>query len=82
MLCRFLVRDVEIQDPGQGDLIAILDAGMYAETTASQFNGRPRPATVLVHGDKSDVIKRRETFRDVFATQCIPARIEQMCDGE
>lgn len=78
----FLVRDVEIQDPGQGDLIAILDAGMYAETTASQFNGRPRPATVLVHGDKSDVIKRRETFRDVFATQCIPARIEQMCDGE
>ena len=77
----FLSRNVFVQDPGEGDLMAILDAGMYAETTASQFNGRPRPATVLVHGRESEIIKRRETVRDVFATQCVPARLEVLQDN-
>lgn len=76
----FISRETPVIAPKEGDLIAILDTGMYAETTASQFNGRPRPATVLVHEKESAVIKRRETFSDVFATQCVPARYEQMRD--
>ncbi len=74
--------DMLLRAPKEGDLLAVLDAGMYAETTASQFNGRPRPATVLVSGSGSDIIKRRETIRDVFATQCVPARLECLRDRE
>jgi diaminopimelate decarboxylase len=59
----------------RGDLVAMLDAGMYAETTSSQFNGQPRPATVLVNGAAAEVIKIRETIDDVFAHHRVPERL-------
>jgi diaminopimelate decarboxylase len=59
----------------RGDPIVILDAGMYAETGSTQLNGIPRPATVLVNGASSEIIKERETVEDVFAKHRIPARL-------
>jgi diaminopimelate decarboxylase len=59
----------------RGDLIAVLDTGMYAETTSTQFNGMPRPATVLVSGRSHELIKRRETVEDIFALHRIPERL-------
>ena len=35
----------------QGDLLAVLDVGGYAEVLSNQFNLLPRPATVLVAGE-------------------------------
>jgi diaminopimelate decarboxylase len=58
-----------------GDLLAVLDVGGYAEVLSSQFNLLPRPATVLVHGQACDVIRRRETLDDLLATQAVPARL-------
>jgi diaminopimelate decarboxylase len=60
---------------GPGDLLAVLDVGGYAEVLSSQFNLLPRPATVLVDGDTCEVIRRRETIDDLFATQVVPARL-------
>lgn len=57
------------------DIVAVLDAGMYAETAANQMNGVPRPATVLVNGDDAEVIKERESIQDVFAHHRIPVRL-------
>jgi diaminopimelate decarboxylase len=59
----------------RGEPIVMLDAGMYAETTSNQFNGIPRPATVLVNGDEAEVIKERETVEDVFVKHRIPTRL-------
>jgi diaminopimelate decarboxylase len=55
-----------------GEPVAILDAGMYAETASTQLNGIPRPATVLVNGSSSDIVKARESVDDVFARHRIP----------
>jgi diaminopimelate decarboxylase len=60
---------------GRDDVLVVLDAGMYAESAANQFNGMPRPATVLVCGDQADVIRERETFADVFRANRIPGRL-------
>ncbi|MGW3949543.1 diaminopimelate decarboxylase family protein [Streptomyces sp. NPDC004752] len=59
----------------RGDILAVLDAGMYAETASTQFNGVPRPCTVLVNGDRVDVIKERESVLDVFAQHRVPPRL-------
>jgi diaminopimelate decarboxylase len=32
---------------------------------ASNYNARPRPAEVLVDGDKYSVIRKRETYEDL-----------------
>jgi diaminopimelate decarboxylase len=65
----------------RGDVIAILDAGAYAETPSTQFNGVPRPATVLVNDGTAELIKERETVADVFARQRIPERLRPASRG-
>ncbi len=49
-----------------GDLLAIMSAGAYAFTMASQYNTRPRAAEVMVDGDKAHVVRRRETIDSLF----------------
>jgi diaminopimelate decarboxylase len=51
---------------GGGDLLAILSAGAYGFTMASQYNSRTRPAEVLVEGSSYRVIRERETFEDLI----------------
>lgn len=58
-----------------GDTIAFLDTGAYQEACANNFNGLPRPATILVRGARAEVVKRGETVRDVFRRDVIPSRL-------
>jgi diaminopimelate decarboxylase len=77
-----LARDRELGELRRDDLVAFLDAGMYAETVSTQLNGVPRPATVLVDGDRAELIKERETVNDVFARHRIPARLRPGADEQ
>ncbi len=43
----------------RGDLVAIADAGAYAASMRSAYNGRPRPAEVIVEADGSLTLARR-----------------------
>ncbi len=61
----FLARDRELPALEPGDLLLVLDAGAYGMSLASNYNSRPRPAEVLVHGAEVTVIRRRETIRDL-----------------
>jgi len=61
-----------------GDVLAMLDTGAYQEVSMSNFNALPRPATVLVTGDRADVIRKRETEEDVFRRDRIPPRLRRI----
>jgi len=50
----------------EGDLVVIKDAGAYGYVMASNYNNRPRPAEVLVDGQSSVLIRRRETMDDLL----------------
>jgi diaminopimelate decarboxylase len=65
----FFARDRELPPLQQGDLVAILDAGAYGMSLASNYNSRPRPAEVLVNGRTSRLTRRRETIEDMLATE-------------
>lgn len=45
----------------QGDLLAVLSAGAYCMSMASNYNTRGRAAEVLVDGDAAHLIRERET---------------------
>jgi diaminopimelate decarboxylase len=47
-----------------GDLLAVLSAGAYCMSMASNYNTRGRAAEVLVSGDKATLIRVRETAAD------------------
>jgi diaminopimelate decarboxylase len=65
----FLARDRELPTLRQGDLVAILDAGAYGMSLASNYNTRPRPAEVLVRGRRAQLIRRRESMHDMLQTE-------------
>ena len=50
----------------KGDLLAILSAGAYGFTMASNYNSRPRPPEVLVEGSSFRVIRERESYEDLI----------------
>jgi len=52
--------------PQQGALLAIRGAGAYGMSMASNYNGRPRPAEVLVSGRRVRVVRRRESVEDLW----------------
>ncbi len=47
-----------------GDLLAVMSAGAYCMSMASNYNSRGRAAEVLVDGDRAHVIRQRETIAD------------------
>jgi diaminopimelate decarboxylase len=61
----FLARDIMLDEPAEGDLLAVRDTGAYGFAMASNYNFRPRAAEVLVEGGGFRVIRRRETYEDL-----------------
>ena len=56
-----------------GDLLAVLSAGAYGMTMASNYNTRPRAAEVMVDGGQATLIRRRETVQELFSNDILPA---------
>jgi diaminopimelate decarboxylase len=49
-----------------GDLLAVLSAGAYCMSMASNYNTRPRAAEVLVDGAQAHLIREREPVTDLM----------------
>ena len=53
----------------EGDLLAIMSAGAYGMSMASNYNTRGRAAEIMVDGDHCHVISQREKIADLFALE-------------
>ncbi len=51
----------------EGDLLAVRSAGAYAFGMSSNYNSRARAAEVLVDGDRSHLVRARETRQQLLA---------------
>ncbi len=49
-----------------GDLLAVRSAGAYGFVMASNYNSRPRPAEVMVDGDRAHLVRERERLEDLW----------------
>ncbi len=65
----FLAKEQALPNVVQGDLLCVLQAGAYGFAMASNYNGRLRPAEVLVAGDQVTVLRQRETYADLLRLQ-------------
>ena len=65
----FLALDRQIDDAEPGDLLAVQSTGAYGFVMSSNYNSRPRPAEVLVDGDRFTVITRRESYDDLIRNE-------------
>jgi len=71
-----ILPEADLPDVGPGDVIAVLDTGAYQDALSNNFNALPRPAAVLVSGERSELIRRAETVQDVFARDVVPERLQ------
>ena len=62
-----LAIDRKFTDIDEGDLVAIMDVGAYGFTMSHQFCTRPKAAEILLDGDKSTLIRERESIEDLFS---------------
>ena len=53
----------------EGDVLAVLSAGAYAMSMASNYNSRPRAAEVMVDGRSAVIIRERETATALFTNE-------------
>ena len=70
-----IVLGARLPEVEEGDVIALLETGAYQESSASNFNALPRPATVLVSGARAEIVKAAETSEDVYARDRVPQRL-------
>ena len=52
-----------------GDFIAVLSAGAYAMSMASNYTRRGRAAEVMVCGDRAEVVREREAAEELFRSE-------------
>ena len=53
----------------EGDLLAVMSAGAYGMSMASNYNSRPRAAEVMIDGNALHVVREREIFDDLIARE-------------
>ena len=68
----FLAKARKMPSFKPGDLVAIMSAGAYGFSMASNYNSRPRPAEVIVKGKRFSIVRARETYDDLISGEVIP----------
>ncbi|MEN3370177.1 MAG: diaminopimelate decarboxylase [Verrucomicrobiota bacterium] len=62
----FFAQDREMPAMKEGDVAAIMSAGAYGFVMASNYNSRPLPAEVLVHGQEFNLVRKRQTLAELM----------------
>ncbi len=54
------------------NLLSVMGAGAYGFVMSSNYNSRPRVAEVLVNKDRFNLVRKRESYRDLIRHELIP----------
>jgi diaminopimelate decarboxylase len=72
----FLAKDRKMPPFKPGDLVAVMSAGAYSFSMASNYNSRPRPAEVMVKENLFSIIRSREAYENLISGEVIPKFLE------
>ncbi|MDG1271315.1 MAG: diaminopimelate decarboxylase [Flavobacteriaceae bacterium] len=61
----------QIAEINEGDFLVFRNAGAYCFSMASNYNSRFRPAEILWHQGKAQVIRNQENFEDLLHNQTL-----------
>jgi diaminopimelate decarboxylase len=64
-----LIEEARLPAPRPGDVLVVAATGAYSASMASNYNGLPRPAAVVVRDGAARTVVRRETVADLLAVQ-------------
>ncbi len=70
-----LIKDIELPQVQEGDIICIFNTGAYGYSMSSNYNRVTKPAMVLVNNQKSDIIIKRESYDDLISHDIVPEHL-------
>ena len=62
----YFAKDRPLPKVGEGDHLALLSAGAYGSVMASNYNSRPLAAEMLVNGNKSVLVRKRQSVEKIW----------------
>ena len=65
----FFARSREVPELCAGDLLAVMSAGAYAMSMASNYNSRQRPCELLIDNDQIQLIRRRDALEELWSNE-------------
>lgn len=68
----FFAKERRLPRVKKGEYLAVMSAGAYGFSMASNYNSRRRPQEILVAGNKPFVIRKRESEEDLIRNEIIP----------
>jgi len=68
----FLGKNRKLPKVEQGDLAVVFDVGAYGLAMSCQHTAQPRPAMVIVNGERVEIVRKRETYDDLTRLDQIP----------
>ena len=71
-----LIKNIELPNPVEGDILCVYNTGAYNYSMASNYNRVQKPAMVLVNNSQSDIIINRENLDDLISHDIIPDRLK------
>ena len=72
-----LIKDIELPELDEGDILCVYNTGAYNYSMASNYNRVQKPAMVLVNDSNSEIIVQRETLDDIISHDLIPNRLKK-----
>jgi diaminopimelate decarboxylase len=71
-----LIKDAQLPVTEPGDILVVPATGAYNYSMSSNYNRIARPAAVIVHAGKAEVILERETYQDLLRHDRLPERLK------
>ena len=71
-----LIKDIELPNPQEGDILCVYNTGAYNYSMASNYNRVQKSQMVIVNNSKSDIIVNRETLDDLISHDVVPDRLK------
>ncbi|MGL4606831.1 MAG: diaminopimelate decarboxylase [Eubacteriaceae bacterium] len=73
-----LIPGIELNQPESGDILAVFNTGAYNYSMASNYNRLPRPGVVLLKGEASALLVKRETYEEICENDCMPGWLKNV----
>ncbi|MDR1272356.1 MAG: diaminopimelate decarboxylase [Clostridiales Family XIII bacterium] len=64
-----IISDALIAEPERADVLCVFTTGAYCYSMASNYNKMTKPAVVLVDGEASEVLVKRQEYKDYLSTE-------------
>jgi len=68
----FFAKNRSLSVPREGDFLAIMSAGAYGFSMASNYNSRMRCSEIMVKGNRFYAIREKESYQDLIDEEVIP----------